>query len=186
MVLLASLVEELERREAAARERVAELRGQIAELTGDLEVAEERLVQLAGARVTVREVLDEVADGEQAAEARDDEAGEAYEAEGDSPIGVLTVPQWRPGMEVSVLPEAYQEILETLADARSAMRSKGLSRALGLGEGASRVESMRVRLKRLARRGWLTERSPGLFALVEHAGGPGEGSGEFQGSLQHE
>ncbi|MEU5185434.1 hypothetical protein AB0H73_39640 [Streptomyces olivoreticuli] len=176
MVRLVSLVEELEQREAAARERVSELRAQMAELTEQLEAAEERLVQLEGARVTVREVMDEVADDERAAQVREDETGGAYEVEGGSPIGVLTVPPWRPGVEVSVLPEVYQGILETLAD-EGPMRSKALCRALGLGEGASKVESMRVRLKRLARRGWLTEHSPGLFVLVQHTGGPGEDSG---------
>ncbi|GGP90509.1 hypothetical protein GCM10010278_81040 [Streptomyces melanogenes] len=48
MVRLASLIEELEQREAAARERVSELRAQIADLTEQLETAEERLVQLEG------------------------------------------------------------------------------------------------------------------------------------------
>ncbi|MEU5431676.1 hypothetical protein AB0H73_39650 [Streptomyces olivoreticuli] len=177
MVVLVSLIEELEQRETAARERVSELRARVADLAERLEAAEERLVQLEGARVTVREVLDEVADDERAADVRDDETGGAHEVEGDSPIGVLTVPVWRPGMDVAVLPEVYREILETLADEGSAMRSKPLSRALGRGEGASKVESMRVRLKRLARRGWLTERSPGLFTLVDHTAGPGEDSG---------
>ncbi|TGB16067.1 hypothetical protein [Streptomyces sp. MZ04] len=53
------------------------------------------------------------------------------------------------------------------------MRSKPVSVATGRGEGASNVESTRVRLKRLASRGWLTEGSPGLFALLD----PGEDRG---------
>ncbi|MFG2142697.1 hypothetical protein ACGFRG_00660 [Streptomyces sp. NPDC048696] len=60
------------------------------------------------------------------------------------------------------------------------MRSKGVSVAIGWGDDASKVEPVRVRLKRLASGGRLTEDSPGLFALAEHIAdtvSPGPSSG---------
>ena len=51
-----SLIDELQCREAAARAEAEELRGRIAELTGRLAGAEERLSRLVIARETVDEV----------------------------------------------------------------------------------------------------------------------------------
>ncbi|MFI6056528.1 hypothetical protein ACIBCO_41580 [Streptomyces violascens] len=166
---MVSLLEELERRETAIRERVAELRVQVSELSDQLEAFEEMLSQLEIARMVVREVLDDTAAEEQAVRER---AG-AREAEPVSPIGVTTVPQREPGVEMSVLPAGYRDILDVLRAEGRPMRSKAVSRAIGWGEGASKVESVRVKLKRLAHRGWLTEDSPGLFVLLEHTSGLG-------------
>ncbi|WP_189317154.1 hypothetical protein [Streptomyces brasiliensis] len=158
------MLEELERREAAIRERVAELRVQAAELSEQLEALEEMLSQVETARMVVREILDDAAADERMPR---QDAG-PREVGSVSPIGVVTVPQWEPGMEMAVLPEGYRDILEVLQAAGRPMRSKPVSVAIGWGEGASKVESVRAKLKRLARRGWLTEDSPGLFALLEH------------------
>ena len=57
--MIGSLVDELHRREAAARAEAEELRGRIAELTERLARAEERLSRLVIARETVDEVLSE-------------------------------------------------------------------------------------------------------------------------------
>ena len=121
------------------------------------------LSQVEAARLVVREILDDAAADEEVPH----DAGPRLEPA--SPIGVVTVPQHEPGMVLSVLPATYREILEVLRAAGRPMRSKPVSVAIGWGEGASKVESIRVKLKRLARRGWLTEDSPGLFQLVEHA-----------------
>lgn len=163
---MVSLLEELERREAAIRERVAELRVQVVELSEQLEAFEEMLSQVEIARVVVRELLDDAAADERVAR----EAAGPQPAETASPIGVTTVPQWESGMEASTLPPSYRDIMEVLRAAGRPMRSKAVSVAIGWGEGASKVESIRVKLKRLAGRGWLTEDSPGLFALAVHGG----------------
>ncbi|MEU2992711.1 hypothetical protein ACPCAJ_32495 [Streptomyces griseoincarnatus] len=172
---MVSLLEELERRETAIRGRVSELRVQVAELTDQLEAFEEMLSQVETARMVVREILDDAAaDQKTVREAGPRPAGPV------SPIGVTTVPQWEAGMETSVLPSSYQDIMEVLRAAGRPMRSKPVAVAIGWGEGASKVESIRVKLKRLTSRGWLTEDSPGLFAPVEHPvgiGPHGPGSG---------
>jgi hypothetical protein len=56
---MGSLIDELRRREAAARAEAVELRGRIAELAERLAGVEERLSRLVIARETVDEVLGE-------------------------------------------------------------------------------------------------------------------------------
>src|SRR5258708_30305709 len=110
---MGSLIDELQRREAGAREEAEELGGKIAQLTGRLAQADERLSRLVIARETVEEVLNG-ADSE-AAVTPD---GAAPSRSGHlSPIGVLAVPPWRPGLEVSALPEGYRDLLEVAEDA---------------------------------------------------------------------
>lgn len=75
------------------------------------------------------------------------------------------MPDRAAGMDTSMLPAGYRDIMEVLTVAGRPMRSKAVSVAIGRGDSPSKVESVRVKLKRLARRGWLTEDSPGLFAL---------------------
>ncbi|MGP4105180.1 hypothetical protein [Nonomuraea sp. KM90] len=81
--------------------------------------------------------------------------------------GVTLVPRWEPGVEIAVLPQAYRDVLDVLADAGGAMRAVRISSALGRGESAAKVEGLRGKLKRLRERGWLTEDEPGMFALAE-------------------
>ncbi|MFC7308925.1 hypothetical protein ACFQVC_32540 [Streptomyces monticola] len=107
---------------------------QVAELSEQLESFEEMLSQVEVARVVVREILDDAAAGEQVARA----AAGPREAEAVSPIGVTTVPQWEPGMETSVLPSSYRDIMEGLQAAGRPMRSKAVSVAIGWGEGPRR------------------------------------------------
>jgi hypothetical protein len=176
---MGSLFEELEAREAAVRARAEELQRQIAELTRQLEVEEERLSRLRITRETVREILG----GPQQAAAAGDEpepAGQepVMRPSGGPVIGVMTVPPWRPGMDISVLPRAYQDLLEVLADAGRPLRAKQIAPLVGLPEDASKIEGLRSKLKRLVVRGWLVEDVPGLFAArmrvdAEDASGPG-------------
>jgi hypothetical protein len=80
------------------------------------------------------------------------------------------VPPWRAGLEASVLPEAYRDLLEVLEDAGRPLRAGQIAAAAGLGTGKAKVEGLRSKLKRLAGRGWLAEAGPGLFTLPARDG----------------
>lgn len=69
------------------------------------------------------------------------------------------------------LPSGYREILALFEEAGSGLRVKGVCQALDTGLEPRHTESMRAKLKRLVRRGILTERKPGLFTLTGHTGG---------------
>jgi len=182
---MGSLLEELARREAAARKRIEEIREQIERLQENLAAEEEALSRLVVTRETVREILGEAAGGRPRADVDagmaggvdDPEAASAAEAvtAGGSPIGVVTVPAWRPGTDASVLPQAYRDVLEVLVDAGRPLRAKQLVVLLGLPPEAAKVEGLRSKLKRLVTRGWLTEDAPGMFAV------PGQITGQAAG-----
>jgi hypothetical protein len=165
---MASLIEELRRRAAAARQEADELRGEIARLNERLARAEERLSRLEITRETVAEILggagtDEAAVREAESAAADPAAADPAAA--GSPIGVVTVPPWRPGLALSALPASYRDLLEVLADAGRPMRAGSIAAAAGLSTDKSKIEGLRSKLKRLAERGWLAEDGPGLFTL---------------------
>ncbi|MGH3123183.1 MAG: hypothetical protein ACRDND_19490 [Streptosporangiaceae bacterium] len=160
---MGSLIEELKRREAAARAEADRLRSQIEELARDLAGAEEQVSRLAIAREEVMRVLEEPA---VSAELPSGQAGASAKEPGPgSPIGVVTVPPWYEGAEASVLPRFYQDLLEVAADAGRPLRAAQIAAAAGLGTDRARVEGLRSKLKRLAGRGWLAEEPGGLFAL---------------------
>jgi hypothetical protein len=106
---MGSLIDELQRREAAARAEAEGLRGQIAQLTERLAGVEERLSRLVIARETVDEVLSEAdVDVPPTAEPQ----VTARPGAGHPPtVGVLAVPRWRAGLEASVLPQAYRDLV---------------------------------------------------------------------------
>jgi chromosome segregation ATPase len=167
---MGSLIDELQRREAAAREEAEELRGRIAQLTERLAGAEERLSRLVITRETVEEVLN--GSGAEAAPATVMPDGVAPSRSGHlSAVGVLAVPPWRAGLEASVLPEAYRDLLEVAEDAGRPLRAVQIAAAAGLSTDKAKVEGLRSKLKRLAERGWLAEDAgPGLFALPARDG----------------
>jgi hypothetical protein len=173
---MGSLIDELQRREAAARAEAEELRGRIAELAERLAQADERLSRLVITRETVEEVLgsagSEIAPVSPAAEQLE---GAALPGPGRSPvIGVLAVPPWRAGLEVSVLRRDYRDLLEVAEDAGRPLRAGQIAAAAGLSTDRGKVETLRAKLKRLAERGWLAEEA-GLFALPARNGnGVGE------------
>ena len=173
---MGSLIDELQRREAAARAEAEELRERIAKLAEQLARAEEWLSRLVITRETVEEVLDsaatEIARLSPAAEQLE---GTALPRPGRSPvIGVVTVPAWRAGLEVSVLPQGYRDLLEVAEDAGRPLRAGQIAAAAGLSTDRGKVETLRAKLKRLAERGWLAEEA-GLFALPARNGnGVGE------------
>jgi hypothetical protein len=157
---MASWIEELERRERVVLERLEVLRRQIAELSEQVAEQEEQLSRLAITREMMTAILAGIGQP----------GGLDVRTAGvvaGSPIGVVTVPPRRPGMDAGVLPVAYRDILEVLADAGSPLRAKSIAAALGLSVEAAKVEGLRSRLKRLVERGWLTEQTPGLFAATE-------------------
>lgn len=168
---MGSLIEELQRREAAARQEVDELRGEIARLNERLARAEEALSRLEITRETVTDILGGVGTDQSAAgqEVEPAAAAEAASAgslvTGGPPIGVMTVPRWRPGLAQSVLPPSYRDLLEVLADAGRPLRAGSIAAAAGLPAGKSSVEGLRSKLKRLVERGWLAGEGRGLFML---------------------
>jgi hypothetical protein len=83
-------------------------------------------------------------------------------------VGAVTVPQWQAGVEEAVLPVAYRDVLEVLADAAQPLRAKQIAAALGLGGEPRSVEGLRLKLKRLVKRGWLAEPAAGLFVRSDH------------------
>jgi hypothetical protein len=94
---MGSLIEELRRREAAARAEAGRLRARNEELSGDLARAEERVSRLAITREEVMRVLEEppAADG-----ARQD-GGPGAKPGPASPIGTVTVPQRQEGTKAT-------------------------------------------------------------------------------------
>lgn len=172
---MGSLFEELDAREAAVRARVVELRQQIAELTESLEREESVLSRLEITREVVTEILGEAGTPEPVGPAGPVVAGASRFAEG-SPVGVLAVPPWQPGMTVLVLPRSYQDLMEVLVDTGDAMRAGQVAAAAGLSTDKSRIEGLRSKLNRLAERGWLVLEGPGLFT-VAHPDAQGASSG---------
>jgi hypothetical protein len=173
---MVSWLEELDRREAAARGEIAELRDRIEELTRRLA---EREVALSRLEIT-RETMTEILSGDEtvsvaAAEADAGEAGvEEHRSPAGSPVGVRLVPQWTPGLAVGVLPDSYRDIAEVLQDAVHPMRAHHLCAALGLSTDKSKAEGFRSKLKRLVERGWLSEAEPGLFTPCEALAAAGD------------
>lgn len=80
-------------------------------------------------------------------------------------IGVLTVPNWQPGMGPQVLPRVYRDILEVVSDASGPVRAKQIVPRIGLPAETGKIEGTRSKLKRLVERGWLDEDTPGMFTL---------------------
>ena len=164
---MGSLVEELKRREAAARAEADRLRARIEELSGDLARAEEQVSRLAITREEVMRVLEEPPP---AADPARQDGGPGGKPGPASPIGAVTVPPWQEGTEASVLPRAYRDLLEVAADAGRPLRAGEFAAATGLATDKAKVEGLRSKLRLLAARGWLAGVPGGLFTLPDHAG----------------
>jgi hypothetical protein len=91
--------------------------------------------------------------------------------------GVLAVPPWRAGLEVSMLPQDYRDLLEVAEDAGRPLRAVQIAAAAGLSTDKAKVETLRAKLKRLVERGWLAEEA-GLFALPARTGNGAGGAAE--------
>ena len=166
---MGSLIDELQRREAAAREEAEELSGRIAQLAERLAGVEERLSRLVITRETVEEVLD--GSGAEASPTVMPDGVAASRPGHRSAVGVLAVPPWRPGLDAKVLPESYRALLEVAEDAGRPLRAVQIAAAAGLSTDKAKVEGLRSKLKRLVERGWLAEDAgPGLFTLPAREG----------------
>jgi len=163
---MGSLIEELRRREAAARDEADRVRSRIEELAEDLARAEEQVSRLVIAREEVTRVLEEPT-AELPAGQNGRPAGEAGPG---LPVGAVTVPPWQEGAGASVLPRAYQDLLDVAADAGRPLRAGEFAAAAGLATDKAKVEGVRSKLKLLAARGWLAAAPGGLFILADHAG----------------
>ena len=164
---MGSLIEELRRREAAARAEADRLRTRIEELSQDLARAEEQASRLVIAREEVARALEGPAAAGPPAGQDGRPAGKAGPA---SPIGAVTVPPWQEGSQASVLPQSYQDLLEVAADAGRPLRAGEFAAAAGLGTDRAKVEGLRSKLKLLAARGWLAGVPGGLFTLPDYSG----------------
>ncbi|MFJ4649655.1 hypothetical protein ACIP5Y_00100 [Nocardia sp. NPDC088792] len=111
--------EELARRESEAAEQVQRLRGQIAELTEQLGVAEALLSWLAITRETT-EILVAAAEHEASEDPEEivNRAALLPVSVSRPAIGVMLVPQRAPGMDVAqALPQDYGDIVAVLTEA---------------------------------------------------------------------
>ncbi|MCH5677268.1 hypothetical protein [Streptomyces gilvus] len=162
---MVSLPEELQAREAAARQRVEELQAEAAELAVRLEKVREDLSRLEITRETVAQVLAELSAAE--------DVPEPQEAPAPHGIGVMAVPPWREGLVVGVLPDVYRDIVEIVADASGPLQAKQIVPRIGLEATTAKIEGTRGKLKRLVERGWLAEDAPGRFTLARHDGDAG-------------
>lgn len=167
---MGSLIEELRRREAAARAEADRLRTRIEELSEDLARTEEQASRLSIAREEVARVLEEPAVAEPPDNARRAERQAGGEPRPASQAGTVTVPPWQEGAEASVLPRSYQDLLEVAADAGRPLRAREFAAAAGLATDKAKVEGLRSKLKLLAARGWLAGVPGGLFTLPDHSG----------------
>jgi hypothetical protein len=86
------------------------------------------------ARETVEEVLGSaVAEMAPVSPAAERPEGTALPGPGRSPVaGVVAVPPWRAGLEVSVLPQDYRDLLEVAEDAGRPLRAGQIAAAAGL------------------------------------------------------
>jgi hypothetical protein len=143
---------------------------------------EQALSRLVVTREAVQEILGQAAserppgdvDGGGAGGLGGAGAAEAVTS-GGSPVGGVTVPGWRPGVDALVLPRAYRGVLEVLVDAGRPLRAEQLVVLLGLPAQAAKVEGLRSKLKRLVTRGWLTGDSAGMFAVTGQVTGQAAG-----------
>src|SRR5262249_8187317 len=172
---MGSLVDELRRREAAARAEAEQLRGRIAELAERLAGVEERLSRLVIAREVVDEVLGRAAS--EVSPVPGQPQVTALPGAGPAPVpGVLAVPPWRAGLGGLVLARGYRGLVGGAGGGGRPLRAGQIAAAAGLSTDRGKVETLRAKLKRLVDRGWLAEEAgPGLFGLPVHNG---NGAGE--------
>jgi hypothetical protein len=169
---MGSLLEALEAREQAARARVEALRAEMDRLAEQVAAEQALLERLEITRQTVVEVLagEELSGGD--AVVIDADAGVAAAAPG---VGVQ-VPVFGQDGDGRRLAVAYRDVVEVLADA-GPLRARQVCQAVGTGAEPRHREGMRIKLKRLVKRGWLVETEPGLFACAAGVAAALDGGG---------
>ncbi|MFI6599105.1 hypothetical protein ACIBHX_22835 [Nonomuraea sp. NPDC050536] len=154
-----SLLDRLSQAEAAAAEKAATLREQLA-------VAEEELRRLSITRETVltlstqddeREAKAVRGDPAQPSDGHEDKPGNP-----EGPVEVATLP---------LLRGVRRQTVALLATAQRPMRVRDVVVALGQSDDRGKVESMRSRLLRLAADGWLVRCEGGTYAIASGVNG---------------
>lgn len=144
---MGSVLELLERHEAAALVRVEQARADALAAADRLDAARVELSNLAIARVTVAELTAAWVDAGQP---------DPVVRAGGGP---------RPGVRGAVRNEAvYARIREVFSEAAGPLRVKQVCERLGLPEGKNATESVRSKLRRLADDGELMRVEDGLFS----------------------
>lgn len=147
--MVGSVLELLERHEAAALVRVEEARADALAAADRLDAARVELSNLAIARLTVAELTAAWVDAGQP----DPVVGAGGGA--------------RPGVRGAVRNEAvYARIREVFTEAPGPLRVKQVCERLGLPQGKNATESVRSKLRRLADDGELMRIEDGLFTLT--------------------
>jgi hypothetical protein len=140
-------------------ERRALLAGQAQRLAEQLAEVEAELERIATAEQVVTQLLAE-------ADAGPADAGGGQEQGRRSPA--LTVPHRSEAVGAAELPAEYQRLMQVVAEEGAAGPGAACKRVtvkLGLTAEPRHIEGVRVKLKRLVARGWLTESAPGRFTV---------------------
>jgi hypothetical protein len=145
----------LDAHEVVVRARVDELRAEAARLATALDEAELALERVVITRVTLALVLTGAAGAEPGPGSAAD-AAPAVEQR-------VAVPKRDAGLDERALPDGYRQLWTVLAAAPDGVRCKAAAVALGLEPVPKKVEGVRSKMRRLVRRGWATETTPGLF-----------------------
>ncbi|MER6507931.1 hypothetical protein ABT158_14025 [Nonomuraea sp. NPDC001636] len=158
---MTSLLERLALAEAAAAEKTAELREQLA-------ATEEELRRLSITRETLLALStqDDEHDGEL-------DGGHKAKAAGGDPAQPAQDSEGKPG-DVAALPVlrgVRRQTVALLATAQRPMRVRDVVVALGEPDERGKVESMRSRLLRLAADGWLVRCEGGTYAIASGVNG---------------
>jgi uncharacterized coiled-coil protein SlyX len=134
-VVPSELLAHLDECEQHARAEADRLHAAIAELSAQVENAQQLVSRLQLTRQTLLEI-----------------AGQQQQKD-------------QPDSTPEPLPPAYQEILAVFTRTDGGLRAKDLCRALNIGDQSRHIENMRSKLKRLVGRDILTEPEPGLFTM---------------------
>ncbi|MFJ7913174.1 hypothetical protein [Kitasatospora sp. NPDC096204] len=156
----------LEDRKLAAGQRVEELRAEVERVLAELAEAEAVLERRVIAVVELSEAL--AASAQPQAPVKPVPVPVVVK----EPVAGSVVPGWREGVTVEVLAPEYRRLLDVLETGAGpeGLRAKELAGLLGLELVPAKIEGVRVKVKRLAARGWLAEDQPGIFTPRRRAG----------------
>lgn len=151
-------------------DRIAEQRALLAEqaqrLAKELAEVEAELERIATAEQVVTRLLAEADDAPGGDRSGADPAGAGPDRGRRSPA--LVVPHRGEVAGVADLPAEYERLMQVVAEEGAAGQGAACKRVtvkLGLTAEPRHTEGVRVKLKRLVARGWLTESAPGRFAV---------------------
>ncbi|MET8454645.1 hypothetical protein [Streptomyces sp. NPDC005209] len=153
----------LEERELSARQRLEKCR----------EEAERAATALAEAEraVIAREEFAAALAEARGADGSPPDSGGRTAAAAPGTVG----PDWRPGLQPTVLAPDYQRIIGALEAAvqegTGPLNCRQIAAHLGWETSAAGVEGVRAKARRVAERGWLVKEPDGRFSAVRPGGG---------------